>query len=83
MLYQPAARLGAIVAALSLAVTTDARAEGAAAESPPSVAATAIAERDKRQVPFTKVDIALLLAGGGGLVAAGAGVRRVGRERSS
>lgn len=83
MRCQRAAGVGAIAAALSLMLTSPAGADpGRAAAETASAPVAVIVEEHERRVPFTSLDLALLFAGGTGLIAAGAGVRRAARTRA-
>ena len=73
--------LGAFVAALLFAVPNGAAATGTGergALGRPGVAAT----EQRTSVPFTGLDLALILGGGSGLLAAGAGLRRAAAKRA-
>jgi hypothetical protein len=80
-LHRAAAGVGAIAAALAVTVpngySATAGLEGNALGSPHVAAA-----QHRNGVPFTGLDLALILGGGGGLIAAGAGLRRAAPKRT-
>ncbi|HKG19477.1 MAG TPA: hypothetical protein VKB00_07045 [Candidatus Limnocylindrales bacterium] len=67
--------LAAIVAALSLGVP------GGSAE-PERTAGDALAAKEHETVPFTGLDVALIVGGGAGLITAGVGVRRAAARKA-
>ena len=79
--HQPAAAMGAILAALAVAVPSGVSATGKT-ERGALPNNRVVATHDRNKVPFTALDLALIVGGGGGLIAAGAGLRRVAVKRT-
>ena len=78
--HQAAAAVGAILVALAVPVPTGASATGKT-ERRALANNHAVATQHRTGVPFTALDLALIAGGGGGLIAAGAGLRRAAVKR--
>jgi hypothetical protein len=73
--------MGAFVAAVVCAVPNGAAATGTGERG--ALGHTGVATTQQRTaVPFTGLDLALILGGGSGLLAAGAGLRRAAAKRA-
>jgi len=73
--------MGAILAALAVAVPSGVSATG---ETERAALANnrVVATQHRNGVPFTALDLVLIVGGGGGLIAAGAGLRRAAVKRT-
>jgi hypothetical protein len=73
--HHAVAAVGALLAALAVVVPSGVSAP-AKTERGAFANNRVVAEQHRNGVPFTALDVALIVGGGGGLIAAGAGLRR-------